>query len=230
MKLADLQVGMWVAVRDGPSSKNCFKALVLDLGKWCEGKQGHDYVPFKDPMALSDVTGIALAAGRTRFMGISEKDCWYPRISQPGLIVEPWESYEARVEAARKQRISRQQDEEQAYDAARARRESISKRLNLTDVGFFSPHKFDRVVVTLAELEVLADRLEARDEQAIGKRVQAATQEASDPARDPLFKSLPPEELAKVERPTVEEIQAAIEKGQADRARAEPFVRPGRRR
>ena len=160
MKRTELEVGMIVAVKRGPASKDRYKAIVLDVRDWCEPDGGEDFVvktastPVK-AYGFGPRTGIAIAKKRP-YTPKGELPKWEPGIVPLPLIAEVWSAYEARTAQVRRERSDATRAEDAAFEARIARREAVEASLGLT-----TPKRGDEDVltVTLADLEALAAKL-----------------------------------------------------------------------
>ena len=162
MKRTEIEVGMIVAVKRGPASKDRYKAVILDTRDWCEtdgGEQGEYVVKTAATMVkaygFGPRTGIAIAKKRP-YPPKGELPKWEPEIAPLSLIAETWATYEARRAVAHSERSAAVRAKDAAYEALVDRRSALEARL-----GVKAPHptEFETMTLRLSDLEAIADKL-----------------------------------------------------------------------
>ncbi len=159
MKRAELEVGMVVAVKRGPASKDRYKAIVLDTRDWVDAGRGN--FALKTPGAkvkdfgFGPRHGIAIARKRP-YTPKGELPKWEPDIVPLSLIAETWAAYEARTAQRHREQAAATRAEDDAYEARAARRSALEARLGVKAAPLTD---FEVMTLWLSDLEAIAAQI-----------------------------------------------------------------------
>lgn len=155
MKRTEIEVGMVVAAKRGPASKDQFMAFVLDTRDWVEVEVGVFALkaPLKNDFGFFAPKSGVPVARKQHFTPRGELPEWEVDVVPLSLITGTWADFEARLVRECAERRAESQAEEEAFVLKDKREKDLVARL-----GLAKPRgDDDRMEVSLADLEAIAD-------------------------------------------------------------------------
>ena len=168
MKISDLTPGMTVAVKAGPSSKSLDRGVVLSSHP--AEKYGRRGIPIAFAKA-PDKVDLTRVAASLEARGLDPTTAgklaremtrqWDWETRSASLIVESWESYRLRVDAARSLTVKARSEAEARWEAAVIEAKALSIKLGVQITVQSRSDPDFQCSVSLTDLRKLAERLTA---------------------------------------------------------------------